>query len=146
MISLLSIHPRKVSRDVTPEDYPYLQKIRKEWQELCFQPIGRVRSALAIAHVQIEANDPIRAFMRVDGTLFINPKIVDVEDPTTHLEGCMTWPYRDFKKVKRYGRVFVEGIRLSQKGKAVGFMEWFDGKEAFIFQHEIGHFNLNTLY
>lgn len=146
-MKLLAFHPKKVSRPVFERDIPRLLSIRDEWLELCNSPCGKFPSAQALAHVQSEENEPLRAFILQNGDIVINPKILTAEGQKTDLEGCMTFPYRDQKKVKRSESIYASwGVILFGKTEQIEMRSWLDGQLARIFQHEIDHFNLKTIY
>lgn len=65
-------------------------------------------------------------------------------------EACMSFPYRNEKKVVRNFRIKVR-YQIVEKGmfnrdKVTTVTEWVEGLKAHIFQHEIGHQNGEEIY
>lgn len=146
-MQLLNFHPLKKSRPVAPADVDFLKEIRKPWQDICKAPAGKYPHAYAIAHVQVEDGDPMRAFITHAGDVIMNPEILEKDEKVFHKEGCMTWPFRGIVKTRRYNKIKVSyQILKADKEEVENITEWLTGLDAFIFQHEIGHFDLNTLY
>ena len=149
MKKILEKHPKIKSRDVTTSDLKIVGEAAQELYRICFEPIGLYPGAMAMAHVQIEDNDPLRFFVLKCGAIIINPKIIGLFDMKKSQEGCMSFPNRKSINVSRYGSIDVEYI----EGK-VGYKidmnnekrERINGKLSFIFQHEIGHFDLNLIF
>lgn len=111
--------------------------------ELCSKTLGQKKSALALAHCQVDHDDPRRFFVLNDGRIVINPKIIKtIGDPFMHLEGCMSYAFRPDKKVKRFDIIQVE--YTDSNGDLVN--EVVHGLEACIFQHEIDHMNGKSIY
>lgn len=115
--------------------------------ELCKKPIGKFPSARAIAHAQVEQHKPLRFFVFSDGLAIVNPKILEASDPVIHKEGCYSFPFRDEKKVKRFNKIVVSYVGVAKNGvEEVVERDVITGINAFIFQHEIDHFNNKTIY
>ncbi len=110
--------------------------------ELCQQPIGKYPSGMALAHCQVDHDNPLRFFVFKSGEVIINPKILDEDWLVKSKEGCLSYPFRDEKIVKRYNHICVK--YLNSKGIEIVTNE--NGKRAFIFQHEIDHFNGKAIY
>lgn len=130
----------KVSTDV--EDPKAIKDIAKEMAKLCQEPIGRYRNGLALAHCQVDHDDPKRFFVYQDGRVVINPVIIKKEGKCYFSEGCLSFPYGVMSKVKRYSKITVEYLNV--KGKRM--TNDYEDLEAFIFQHEIQHFNAKSIY
>lgn len=149
MKKIIFPHPKKQSRIVTENDLSVVEKDSKDLLRICFESIGKYPGAIAMAHVQIEEKDPLRFFVKSDGEIVINPKIKERYDKYTHVEGCMSFPFRDTKKVARQREVMVEcysayvGERVKLDKKVNLLLTDLD---AAMYQHEIDHFNLNLLY
>jgi len=109
---------------------------------LCQQPLGRKPYAMALAHCQVDHDDPIRLFVLKDGTAISNPQILDSKGMYWHVEGCMSFPLKNDKKVRRAREVLVKYV--SSEAKEV--TKWLDGIDACIFQHEIDHMNGISIY
>jgi len=146
-MELLRFHTLKKSRTVLPADVAFLKEIRSTWQKICQSPAGKFPHAYALAHVQVEDKDPMRAFVTHVGDIIMNPEILEQDEKVFHKEGCMTWPFRGIVKVRRYNKIKVkyEVLKVG-KEEVETVTEDLVGLDAFIFQHEIGHFDLNTLY
>ena len=70
----------------------------------------------------------------------VNPKIVEKSEPVMHREACMSFPFRNGIRVRRYRKVTVQYRVPDDKGeKMVAKEEDLEGMMAFIFQHEIQH-------
>lgn len=142
MKKILIPHPKKQSRKVEEKDIEIVLKDSEDLYRICFEPIGKHSGALAMAHVQIEADNPLRFFVKKEGIIIINPKIVSYSQEYTHTEGCMSFPFRDIKKIRRWNIIKVE--YFNKKMELI--KEQVSGINAAIFQHEIDHFNLNLLF
>lgn len=71
----------------------------------------------------------------IEPTVFINPEIIDPEDPDTPLkEGCLSFPGVE-AVVKRFGDVTIRA--LNEEGEEVTYA--LDGIEAVAVQHEYDH-------
>jgi peptide deformylase len=115
----------------------------KEMLEVCKQPLGRKSGGLALAHCQVDQDDPLRFFVLKTGDVIINPKILDKSDRVTNIEGCLNFPFRDDKKISRYNKIKV---CYTKNNKSELIEQELEGIMAFIFQHEIEHFNGKTIY
>lgn len=131
----------KRSREV--EDLNGILAIADKMIPMCKSPLGRHSSgALAIAHCQVEREDPLRFFVTLDGEVIINPTIESMSDPFHHMEGCMSFAFRGMKKVRRYRDLTVR--YTNREGECV--TEDVDGLRACIFQHEIDHMNGKSIF
>lgn len=138
---------KKTSRNVKEEDMEKVKSLAEGMIELCRQELGIYPYAYAIAHCQIDHDDPMRFFVGHHGRLIINPKIEPIyEDTSTELEGCYSYPYRPPKKVKRFKEVFVEYTEVEANGKTKKKKKKLDGMQSRVFQHEIDHFNGIHIY
>ena len=103
------------------------------------------RKGYAIAHCQV-SNNPYRIFVSVvdvlPHTCVINPVLLEKYESYTVKEGCLSFPFRGEKKVKRYRKikVYYQDRYLQEHTKE------FEGLPAQIFQHEIQHFNGENIY
>ncbi len=126
-------------------------EIREFMKTNTFQ--GNWSSARAIAHVQVEAENPKRFFVVHDEYVktlghwcIVNARILTRDIPCTFEEGCMSFPFRKSKKVQRYNDIKVEyyipflDVHLIKKTKVLTDIE------AYIFQHEIDHANGVNIY
>lgn len=111
---------------------------------------------IALHHSQVDKN-PFNFFVfkrAVVGAkdnevaVVINPEILelDLESGKTVFEGCMSFPFRQDKKVKRYARAKVKYHIPDAEGALVVKEEWVNGVIAHIFQHEVEHSKGNHIY
>lgn len=100
------------------------------------------RFALSLAHCQIESENPKRFFVDSDMKVYINPVITEKSELTVSRETCLSFPFRDQKKIQRYFSITAEYYdekmqKQTEKCKAV---------KSAIFQHEISHFDAKYIY
>ena len=108
---------------------------------------GLYKEAVALAHIQVCADDPLRFFVLrkelpgLGSHIIINPKITqkEITSQGDSYEGCMSWPYRKEKRVMRYGKIRVEYQTLFW-GFLVKRRRRLQGIPAIVFQHELDHF------
>lgn len=110
--------------------------------ELCNSPLGDFPSAVALAHCQVEHEKPKRFFVFANGEVIINPKIIKRDNKFKHTEGCMSFPFRNTKKVPRFKNIVVTYNK--KNGEEV--TESKEGLVACIFQHEIDHMNGRSIF
>lgn len=139
---LQNIGPKK-SRPVTPADITTtVLPLLKPMVGLCMLPLGRhVDGALAIAHCQLDQEDPLRFFVHVDGYAVLNPIILArAGDPIRHQEGCMSFADRGTCGAVRHKNIAARFTILRADGSQEEHQEtWLNGILAMIFQHEIDH-------
>lgn len=144
----------KKSRWVTPADIPRVLSEGKLLLELCNLPRGSYRSIAALAHSQIDDQDPLRFFVLPNGMVVINPVITGhTKVPVFKSEGCMTFPNEPMKTmVPRYNKVEVTFQLLAKKeGQedpelSEPTSDTLNTNGAHIFQHEIAHLNGHQVY
>lgn len=138
----------KVSREVTQADVGKLLKEAEIMHKLCFTPRGKFPSALAIAHPQIEDKDPLRFFVTVTGEMIVNPVIKNCTKVTVdNVEGCMSFPENDVKKVQRHNVIDLEYQTILKNGELSEKMTTtYTGKLAKIIQHETDHLNAKYVF
>lgn len=159
---------------------------------------GNFKSAFAISHCQVEADEPLQLFVlspemvsrwrkggRVNSTNYYFPAPVIanmqiLEKPETIMvrkpkrdvkmvergkaevtmtyqnvkesniyapdEGCMSFPNRTKKSVKRFYRIHVKYWYLSRMGIWLPRTEWVEGLKAHIIQHEVEHAQGKNMY
>lgn len=129
-------HSKKVVK------FSEIKELIYEMAEICNRPCGKYPRAHAIAHCQVDHDNPKRFFVLSDGTPIINPVILEASRPFTHKEGCYSYAFRPEKKVKRYFKIKVQ--YQNEKGKKI--VEDLEGLIACIFQHEIDHLNGIAVY
>lgn len=110
--------------------------------ELCHKRNGNYPGAFALAHCQVDHENPLAFFVFSDGRIIINPTLVGGAGPGRHREGCMSFPIAPMKTVMRYNFVTVK--YLDENFEEI--TRESQGLEAAIFQHEIDHFNGKSIY
>lgn len=144
---LVRPHEKK-SRPVEEKDLYIVIEDAHKLYNLCHTKIGPIPGSFAIHHSQIEDEDPMNFFVTADKEIVINPVITRHTKTTVEkVEGCVTFYDRYPVKVQRYNKIEVEFSNLTSEGKIgpakkVGF----SGREAQIFQHEIGHALAQYIY
>ena len=114
----------------------FLSKLSLEMVETCIHNNGAGLAAPQVAQSvrmfvmrKHPHNDADNSFITI-----INPSLLEVANPYTDVEGCLSFP--GFAgKVERYKDILVLGCDLS--GEAHEY--YFDGFGARIFQHEADH-------
>ena len=116
---------------------------------------GNWTDCFALAHAQV--SDSPKAFFVVDKKVaesfnghrvIANAKIVKKSCPRSFQEGCMSFPYRSKKTMRRYDKITIECDilekrheldKISIKEMLVPARFELEGLEAYIVQHEIDH-------
>ena len=90
-----------------------------------------------------------------EGLIIVNPHLVH-KDKTTKVmwkDGCMSWPYRPLKKVKRYEKIQVNYdiiLDADSTFKAPSVKQirgkQLSGLAAMVFLHELEHLNGKSIY
>lgn len=145
---------KKQSRIVTEEDIDRVMKEGEVMLILCNIPRGMYGNISAIAHPQIDDNDPLRFFILSSGMIIINPVIINhTKTPVFKREGCCSFPEEPMNEsVLRYHKIQVSHqtlikdatdgkIKLS-KPKVVDL----SGNVAQVFLHETDHLNAIYIY
>ena len=140
---------KTISRDAVADDTQRMVGQGALMYLMCSQPPTKHAPALAIAHAQIEAKDPLRFFVTKEGDLIINPVITrhsNISYPKR--EGCTTFTQNvPWVLVQRYQKIEVEYYTLDEDTlEWVHHEEACSGKQAQIFQHEIDHMNAKYIY
>lgn len=141
----------KPGRVVTEDDLSRLMNEAEAMHRLCFTPSGLYPSAHAIAHTQIDDQDPLAFFVTVTGEVIINPRIIShTKMPVETSEGCMTCPDRKPIKVKRYNVINVEFQSVTKKDDTFSLSplqtKEFTGKVSRVIQHETAHLLGHCIY
>ncbi len=132
-------HHTKKSRLVKESEYDKVQKLALEMVEFCINGVGIHERGYAIAHMQVEDNDPMRFFVTLSGEIVINPIITrHTKTPTMKREGCLSYPEDRPVFVERFTKCDVEYISIYD-GVVEKKTDSVRGLEAQIFQHEIDH-------
>lgn len=135
----------KVSREVTQEDVQTVIEEGKIMINLCRIPRGGATGAEAIAHMQIEDNDPLAFFVTQRGEVIINPEVIRSSDYMVDKEeGCMSFPAEPPKKVFRYHKTDVKFQTLIKDEEGNPKLSepktlTLSGHVAQVFQHEMAH-------
>jgi peptide deformylase len=132
---------KKVSRDVTEDDLKFVAQEAKEMEKLCNKETGRYPGGLAIAHCQVNEDDPLRFFVTRAGGIVVNPIIMARQKyPTMSSEGCLSYPDTAEVQVPRAKQVTVRFYNLVN-GEMLKRENTISGLNAYIFQHELDHFD-----
>lgn len=142
----------KPARFVTHDDLDRVLKDAQAMLDMCYQGRGVYEEAEALAHTQIESEDPLRFFVVRNGAVIINPVIIDhTQTPVDSVEGCLSFPEEPKKRVLRFNKIDVRMSVLSKDEEGNPFIsservEKFSGPDSKMFQHEIGHLNGSNIY
>jgi len=138
----------KISRRVQNADIIRVQREAKIMLQLCTLPIGIHEGGIAIAHPQIDKQDPLRFFVTKNDEVVINPVIIrqtKFKVPTQ--EGCLSfpmfkpgWTSRSHKVEIEYQEITKEGVLSDVK------VAKLKGLQAHMVQHEIEHFDGKYVY
>lgn len=141
------------SRWVTVADMDRVLSDGKDMVAMCNLPRGKYSGGSAIAHPQIDDKDPLRFFVFPDGKVIINPVITDHTKFTTEkIEGCLSFPDEEPKKVMRYNKITVTYQTLQKVDKdskpiiSEPITEKLSGGASHTFQHELSHLNGVQIY
>lgn len=135
-----------ISALVEEKDIPRVLADAKIMHKMCFMPVGMYNGGYAIAHQQI-TRKPLRFFVLKENFIVVNPKIISKSDKIMSIEGCLSFPFNKEIPVKRHNNITVEYRTLSRTGELSELRtEALAGKVAFVFQHEIDHFNCKYIY
>ncbi len=129
---------KKISREVTEADMP---RVITDIMEMTKIIIGSP-TCIALAHPQVDDEDPLRLYVTKSGEFIINPIVTrHANYCIPSIEGCMTFPGREHIKKERWRlmeisyQTIMEGILTARIEKTlVGF-------PAIVAQHEIDHLN-----
>jgi peptide deformylase len=150
---------KKPARRVKAEDLPRVLNEAAIMHEMCMVGRGEYNTAFAIAHTQIDDQDPLRFFVTIKGEIYINPFIIDKNHELVQTkEGCMSYPDEPMKTVTRFKKVTAKYRTVAHKvdpnsGESLGehyltkeIVTDFDGQMAQIVQHECQHLNGWDIY
>jgi len=140
----------KVARPVEEKDLIRVKTEADILFQLCFTKVGIFKNALAMAHPQIDDQDPLRFFVLATSQAIVNPVIIrQTKVPINSKEGCYTFPDKLPIIVPRSRKITVkyrilarpyDGILSPEK------TEEFSGQLAFTFQHEMDHFDCRYIF
>jgi len=140
-MKILSGQTGLISSEV--ENKALILKEAKEMIRLCGLPLGEKPYAYAIAHCQVNHDNPLRFFVTIDREVIINPVILSLEGQSiAHQEGCMSFPNSRNVKVMRntvahvsfFDELWVEHVETCYDLRAM------------IFQHEVDHMDGIDIY
>ena len=137
----------KVSREVTAFDLPRVIKEAEGMINFCLKPKGNVTQIFALAHPQIDDQDPLAFFVTNTKKIVVNPVIINHTNATVDsVEGCVTFPEEAPITVQRHHKCVVK-YQLIQEGDLTDFIEEdVKGQTAKVFQHEIDHIFATYIY
>lgn len=141
--------PLKKCRVATDQDIDKILSEAGIMFDLCELPHGKYPNAFAIAHNQIEKEDPIAFFVSIGGDIIINPSIIKHSNYVVEkMEGCMSYPDRPMVSVDRWQKCEVEYQSITDDGEKLTEKEVIklSGKEAEVYQHEIEHLEGKSIY
>jgi peptide deformylase len=138
------------SREVEEKDIERVINESHIMLNLCFCKIGMYPGGEAVAHSQINKEDPLRFFVLNNGNIIINPVISrHTNSKVTSKEGCLDFPNRLMIDVDRYWKIEIDYKTFDEvdgKTVMVDMHTGLKGKEAFICQHELDHFEGRFIY
>ena len=154
----------KVSRPVEDKDVDRVYNEAKEMYKIFDEKIGIYRGYYAIAHPQIEGENPLRFFVvnpkadimsDLPEAVIINPEIYQHDDSfPSHSgekkeieEGCLTFPNIPPTKVRRWYKCQVR-FKVLLPHKQISGWKYLNtkGTLAQVFQHEIDHLDAKYIY
>jgi peptide deformylase len=145
MIKIIDPH-KKISKEVTISDISKVMLVANDMLDFCRNPKENFKRILAIAHCQIELENPLRFFVTETGEIIINPKIIRHTNTTVDSqEGCLSFPGEPSITVQRWNRCEV-GYQIIENNKFLYVAEGINGQRSKMFQHEIDHFNGKYIY
>lgn len=134
----------KIARFVEVEDHDRVRKEAEILFALCNTKFGIYKSALAMSHPQIDDQDPLRFFVICTSQAIINPVMVrQTQHQVDSNEGCFSFPDKLPIIVPRSSKITVRCrvLMYPYNGELGPEIEAeCTGKDAFIFQHEMDHF------
>ena len=135
----------RMARWVESADLGLLMKDGLDLVTMCGLPRGKYSGIAALAHTQIEENDPLRFFVLPTGLIVINPVIFNhTKTEIGKAEGSMSHPDKAIKKdVPRYNKIMVVYQSLTKESEDAGpvlsnpITESLNGWKCHVFQHQI---------
>jgi peptide deformylase len=123
-----------------------------------YTPSSKFNECFAVAQPQISSK-PLRYFVlnpkwkkiveAYDGEIIINPRLLS-KDRTTRImfkEGCLSYPFRPLKKVKRFRKIEVTYVIIDNKGRITEVpKKILEEIPAIVFQHELEHLNGKSIW
>lgn len=118
---------RQVCDPVKPDELDYIKSLLPDMTKLLEFEEGAALAANQVGVIK-------RFFLMKDGTLILNPEIMEISQERDFEEGCLSIP-GTYAKIKR-------GMQIKVKYRDADFNEVekeLSGVEAVAFQHEIDH-------
>ena len=145
------IAPHTIISQPVPDDLDSLNKVirvAKEMTEICNRTVS---TGYALAHCQVEAENPLRFFVFNMGSIMINPRIVNHTKTTVDSEeGCLSFLGKARVTVQRWNKIQVSCTLVDPEmfdGQPIHYDNLdLSGLEARIVQHEIDHFDGITIF
>lgn len=128
--------------DIESQVKPFI----KEMAETCRTPRnGRI--GVAIAHCQVEKDNPLTFYVFANGDTIVNPEIISVKEKTwtMHTEGCLSFHNSPDVSVPRYRIIKAKYTLVNNAGIRVVEKNISD-MTAYVMQHEMDHFKLIYIY
>lgn len=146
-VRLVPPHSTK-SRIVLDKDIERVLTDAPVMRAICTVPHGIYREGFAVAHSQVEENDPLRFFVLKDGTVIINPVITRHSSSFyVKKEGCLSFPKNILTTTSRWYKCEVAFYTYTvDKTLSERHTRSVKGLEAQIWQHEIDHMNGIYIY
>lgn len=121
-------------------------------------PGSKYNDCFAVAQPQV-SNNLLRYFVinskwkqlteAYGGDILVNPELL-TKDRMTKMkskEGCLSWPFRPIKKVKRFDEIEVKYVIINNKGRIENVPhKILKGLSAIVFQHELDHLNGKSIW
>jgi len=159
---IISPHKNR-SREVSvlSEDIERVYKDSELMVQLLNRPHGMYNVSYAIAHAQVEQEDPLRFFVvnpqsdyfkEWRSIVIINPVIVRrTRHLTFDMEGCLSYAKMPMQTIGRFHKIEVEYKTLEfdeQRNPKISSLKKMSlsGKLARIWQHETDHLNAKYIY
>jgi len=160
---ILPPHKKCSSKVKNYEDiFDEAKEICKNMQNGSFiVPGSKYNSCYAVAHCQVSYK-PLRFFIinpmtgleiikTLGGLAIINPRILSKDKSTAIMskEGCLSFPFRNERKVKRFNKIIVtyDFIKDLKDGDIYNMQEIeIVGLTAIVFQHELEHLNGKNIW
>lgn len=147
----------KKSRIVEDADVPRVIHDAKVMHEMCLVGRADYTTAYAIAHPQVNDEDPLRFYVTAEGHVVVNPVILHTTDMfMDQREGCMSFPEEPMKTVIRFHKIHLryqsitykekDGVPMGEPTLSKPIVTQYKGKIAQIIQHECQHLNGVNIY
>jgi peptide deformylase len=121
-------------------------------------PTSKWNECFAVAQPQV-SSQPLRYFVlnpkmkeivnAYGGEIIVNPRLLSKDKLTKFLfkEGCLSYPFRPVKKVKRYRKIEVTYVIIDNKGRITNVpSKVLEEIPAIVFQHELQHLNGKSIW